>query len=216
MNKRIDAIGLQNEKKSRLTREQGHEFMNIFSIISANAEMVAEELGAAGQLGRRLARIIEACRRGEGLVHRIRNPEFSDSQPVDDIFETTPSPSHPSGRVVVVDDESDVVEIISRYLMKEGLRVQGVTDSRQALEMLRADPFCCDLVITDLDMPLLTGTALCEKVHAIRPELPIIIITGYDRHISGTQNSDLGIKHFLLKPLNRGELLTVVRRLLTS
>jgi len=60
-------------ENSRITREQGHEFANIFSIIIANAEMVSEKLGATGQVQRQLERIITSCHRGEELVRRIRN-----------------------------------------------------------------------------------------------------------------------------------------------
>jgi len=116
----------------------------------------------------------------------------------------------------VVDDEAAVVGIISRYLLKEGLQVQGMTESKLALERLHADPFCCDLMITDLEMPLLNGTELCREVYELRPDLPVIVITGYDCRVSESPAADLRIRELLLKPLNRHALLTAVRRLLTS
>lgn len=203
---------------SRLTREDGHAFKNIFSIILANAEMVAEELGSNGrQVRRRLERIAEACRRGEELVYRIRNPESP--QPV-------PSPQRsgenacespsPSKRILVVDDEQDIVEIICRYLKKAGFAVQGMTDSRLALESLQADPSAFDLLLTDFDMPFLSGATLCKNVLALRPNLPVLMVTGYDRHVSGKHLSDLGVGELLMKPLDRQALLMAVRRLLSS
>lgn len=210
---------LMNPSKSEnssITREQGHEFANIFSIIIANAEMVGEKLGAAGQIQRQLERIITACHRGEELVRRIRNHE--EAQKIHE--EVLPGAAFPttllSGRVLVVDDEADVVDVISRYLLKEGLQVQGMTESRLALERLHANPFCCDLMITDLEMPLLNGTELCRKVYELRPDLPVIMITGYDRRGLESPVSDLGIRELLLKPLDRHALLTAIRRLLTS
>src|SRR5512133_1697496 len=68
----------------RLTREHGHALRNIFSTILANAAMVCEELEATGQVHRRLERIVEACRRGEELVHHIRrsgSTQSTSSQP---------------------------------------------------------------------------------------------------------------------------------------
>jgi DNA-binding NtrC family response regulator len=159
---------------------------------------------------------MEACRRGEGLVERIRNPEIREKKQEEDSSRAVPDLTMPSGRVLVIDDEADVVAIIRRYLIKEGLCVQGFTDSRQALNLLRADPFCCDLVITDMDMPSLTGAALSRKLQEMRPELPVIMVTGHDRHVSGATAADLGIREVLLKPLNRQTLLTAVRRLLVS
>lgn len=216
MEERTEPICSQHLENSRLSREQGHEFKNIFSIIIANAEMVGEELGATGLVQRRLERIVEACRRGEGLVERIRNPEIREPTKEADCSQAAFSSTMPAGRVLVVDDEADVVAIISRYLIKEGLCVRGVTDSGQALNLLRADPFCCDLVITDMDMPALTGAALSRELQEMRPDLPVIMITGHDRHVSGTATADLGIREVLLKPLNRQTLLTAVRRLLVS
>lgn len=201
---------------SRLTREHGHAFKNIFSIILANAEMVAEDLGASDQqVRRRLERIAEACRRGEDLVHRIRNPESPQPGPSPQRSgeNACESPS-PSKRILVVDDEQDIVEIISRYLKKEGFAVQGMTDSRLALESLQAEPFAFDLLLTDFDMPFLSGATLCKNVLALRPNLPVLMITGYDRHVSGEHLSDLGVGELLMKPLDRHTLLRAVRRLL--
>lgn len=216
MDEQIEPINSKHPESSRLSREQGHEFKNIFSIIIANVEMVGEELGATGQMQRRLERITEACRRGERLVERIRDPAILERKQAENSPQATSDSTMPSRRVLVVDDEADVVAIISRYLIKEGLCVRGITDSGQALNLLRADPFCCDLVITDMDMPVLNGAALSRELQEMRPELPVIMVTGHDRHVSGATAADLGIREVLLKPLNRQTLLTAVRRLLVS
>lgn len=192
-----------------LTREHGHALRNIFSTILANAAMVCEELEATGQVHRRLERIMEACHRGEELVHRIRgsgSAQATSSQP--QVRGEMP------GCVLVVDDEKDIVAIISRYLNKDGLAVHGMTDSRLALERVRANPFAFDLLLTDCDMPFLSGPALCRSVHEVRPDLPVLMVTGYDRHISPEQLSGLGVGELLTKPLNRQALLAAVRRLL--
>jgi len=201
----------------RLTREHGHALRNIFSTILANAAMVCEELEATGQVHRRLERIVEACRRGEELVHHIRrsgSAQATSSQPQTQ-GEMLGGHARPSGCVLVVDDERDIVAIISRYLNKDGLAVHGMTDSRLALERVRANPFAFDLLLTDCDMPFLSGPALCRSVHEVRPDLPVLMVTGYDRHISPEQLSDLGVGELLTKPLNRQALLAAVRRLLT-
>jgi DNA-binding NtrC family response regulator len=67
-----------------------------------------------------------------------------------------------------------------------------------------------------MDMPSLTGAALSRELQEMRPELPVIMVTGHDRHVSGATAADLGIREVLLKPLNRQTLLTAVRRLLVS
>lgn len=199
---------------SRLTREQGHAFANIFSVIIANAEIIGEKLGATAQIQRQLERIITASHRGDELVRRIRNNKEPDSKHNEVLSSGSPCPVVASGRILVVDDEGALVEIISHYLLKEGHDVQAMTDSRQALERFHADPLSCDLLITDRDMPVLNGTELCRRIHEIRPDLPIIMISGHDYQLSGFSAVDLGIRELLMKPLDRQALLTAVRRLL--
>jgi len=216
MSSQTEGKNLLIPENSRLTREHGHAFKNIFSIILANAEMIGEALGASGQEQRRLERILAACHRGEELVRHIRNPE----DPQADSRQLQPASwgsgiALPPGHIMVVDDEKDIVEIISRYLTKEGFIVQGVTDSRVASESVRANPFAFDLLLTDFDMPFVSGATLCRTVHEVRPDLPVLMVTGYDRHISTEQLSDLGVAELLMKPLDRQALLVAVRRLLT-
>jgi CheY-like chemotaxis protein len=219
MDERHDGGNFPDSVASGLSREQGHAFKNIFSIIIANAEMIGEEVAASGPTRRRLERIVEASRRGEQLVAEIRNPP-SPQRPaaVEPLVPPAPEPCPviEPRLVMVVDDEPDVVEIIRRYLNKEGLGVQGFTDSLQAWDWLQADPFRCDLVITDLDMPQLSGAVLCDQLQSIRPDLPVIMVTGYDRQISSDQMADFGIRAILLKPLDRTGLLGTVRRLLAA
>lgn len=198
----------------RMSREQGHALRNIFSVIIANAEMLGEALAATGQTQRRLERIKEACRRGEELVQCIRRPEASEEHSKPCVADEESGGASRRGHILVVDDEQDIVAIISRYLIKDGFTVQGMTDSRLALESLRTNPFAFDLLLTDMDMPFLSGVALCRSVHAIRPDLPVLTITGYDRHISEEHLADLGIGERLMKPLTRQPLLAAVRRLL--
>jgi len=199
----------------RLTREHGHALRNIFSTILANAAMVCEELEATGQVHRRLERIMEACHRGEELVHHIRRSGSAQAPSSQPQAGEMPGRTMPPGCVLVVDDEKDIVAIISRYLNKDGLAVHGMTDSRLALERVRANPFAFDLLLTDCDMPFLSGPALCRGVHEVRPDLPVLMVTGYDRHISPEHLSDLGVGALLTKPLNRQALLAAVHRLLT-
>ena len=199
----------------RLTREHGHALRNIFSTILANAAMVCEELEATGQMHRRLERIMEACHRGEELVHQICHSGRAQAPSSQPQAGEMPGRAMPPRCVLVVDDEKDIVAIISRYLNKDGLAVHGMTDSRLALERVRANPFAFDLLLTDCDMPFLSGEALCRGVHEVRPDLPVLMVTGYDRHILPEQLSDLGVGDLLTKPLNRQGLLAAVRRLLT-
>lgn len=211
MHQPLEPANADSAVTSTLCREHGHALKNIFSIIIANAEMIGEE-SVTGLLHRRLERIIEASRRGEQLVEQIRSADTAPSAPQAGVAMGRGT-TQLHGRVLVVDDEPDVVEIIARYLGKEGLDVVGETNSLQALHRIQhGEAF--DLVVTDLDMPHCSGADLCDHLHTLLPLLPVIMITGYGRSVTQEDLNLAGIRELLCKPLNRSQLIATVRRLL--
>ena len=84
----------------------------------------------------------------------------------------------PRGRILFVDDEKDIIDFGEAVLIREGHEVTAVRDSREALTLFRKDPGAFDLLITDLTMPHLPGLQLATEVTSLRPELPVILITG--------------------------------------
>ena len=114
-------------------------------------------------------------------------------------------------RILLVDDEEALVFMMQQILEKLGYRVTAFSDSREALRSLRADPTAFDLVITDQTMPNLTGSELTAEVLKIRPELPVIICTGYDRNAM-TSTSGL----FIIKPVDVRLLAEMIRKALSA
>jgi CheY-like chemotaxis protein len=212
-----DQATIDSAVMSTLNREHRHALKNIFSIIIANAEMIAEDHDRGGQFRRRLERILEASRRGESLIEQIQGGNVSITSETADTDRSDPvGDGRLRGRVMVVDDEPDVVEIICRYLSKEGLEIVGQTDSVEALHQLLGDPRPFDLVITDLDMPRCTGADLCSNLHRWYPDLPVILITGYGRSVTPEEIAYAGIREMLSKPINRRLLVSTLRRLLSA
>jgi len=110
------------------------------------------------------------------------------------------------GRVMIVDDERMITDVVIRGLRKLGFEVTGFTDSQKALEAFRDDPSAFDVVVTDQTMPKLTGHELAIQLSSLRPDLPIILSTGYSESISQRDLKSAGISHFLPKPLRIREL----------
>ncbi len=81
-----------------------------------------------------------------------------------------------------------------------GYKVVTKTSSLEALETFRADPDGFDLVITDMTMPGLRGEELAREIIALRPDMPIILCTGYSELINETQAREMGISEFVMKP----------------
>ncbi|MBU0663831.1 MAG: response regulator [Proteobacteria bacterium] len=117
-------------------------------------------------------------------------------------------------RILVVDDEPLLVQITKRLLEDYGYEVMGITDSREALEKVRAAPQQFDLIVTDQTMAGLTGFELAEAVLEIVPFMPIIICTGHSAVTSKEDAYVIGIREYLYKPVKGDELARTVRLVL--
>lgn len=117
-------------------------------------------------------------------------------------------------RILVVDDEETLADLLRRQLERFGYRVERVTDSEEALRMFRADPRGFDLLITDQNMPRLTGMQLAQEVLRAREDMPIILATGYSERLSREEALSLGIRAYLNKPIETYRMARVVREVL--
>ncbi len=119
-----------------------------------------------------------------------------------------------SERIIVVDDEVQVAEVLRRILEAAGYRVTTFHDSISAVKKFREDPDCCDLVLTDMLMPGMTGAELARECLALRPGLPIIMLTGHSDTFDAHRAEAIGIKELLQKPVRGDKLQQIVRRVL--
>jgi YesN/AraC family two-component response regulator len=99
-------------------------------------------------------------------------------------------------------------------LKRLGYQVTGCTSSIEALEVFRASKDKLDLVITDLTMPNKTGDKLAEELMNIRPDISIILCTGFSERMSKKRAEALGIKSFLLKPIVKNDIAKTIREVL--
>ncbi|MFW6357514.1 MAG: ATP-binding protein, partial [bacterium] len=106
-----------------------------------------------------------------------------------------------TGKILFVDDEDTIILLAKSFLGDLGYDVHSTRDSREALEIFKQDPESFDLVITDQTMPHLTGMVLAQNLKAIRPEIPVILCTGYSSTITSTTLEESGVDELLIKPL---------------
>jgi DNA-binding NtrC family response regulator len=95
-----------------------------------------------------------------------------------------------------------------------GYRVESFTNSLDALEAFKRDPYRFDLVITYMTMPVMTGEKLAEEILRIRPGMPIVLCTGHHPDISAKRAMEKGIRSFLMKPVLKDKLARAVREAL--
>ena len=88
------------------------------------------------------------------------------------------------------------------------------TTSKDALKEFKSSPSIFDLIITDMTMPDMTGAELSQRIHAIRPEIPIILCTGYSELIDREKSKSIGIQEYIMKPIIKRNLAISVREVL--
>jgi len=117
-------------------------------------------------------------------------------------------------RILLVDDEIQIVEMMSYVLGHLGYTVSARTSSLEALEIFRSSPQSFDLVITDMTMPNMTGLELSEELMRIRPDIPILLCTGFSERVTEKKIKESGIRELLMKPAPIKEIADAVRRIL--
>ena len=118
--------------------------------------------------------------------------------------------------ILFVDDEQPLVEIGKQMLERLGYKVDTRTSSIEALNLFKADPNRFDLVITDIVIPNMSGDKLANEMMGIRPDIPIVLCTGYSEKFTRRQASEMSIANFLMKPLVMQDLASTVRQALTA
>jgi len=113
--------------------------------------------------------------------------------------------------ILVVDDEKNLVIAMQKYLATLGYDVVTSTDGLDALGIFRKDPHRYDLIITDMTMPRMTGLKLSQEILSIRPEIPIILCTGYCESITESEAKRYGIREFVMKPIRLSEYSRLIR-----
>lgn len=117
-------------------------------------------------------------------------------------------------RILLVDDEEVQCRSGQHLLERLGYTVTTSTDSLEALEVFRAQPDAFNLVITDQSMPGLTGIQLAERLMQIRPDIPVILCTGFSEVVDGKEAKAMGIQKFMMKPFSARQLAETIRRIL--
>lgn len=123
-----------------------------------------------------------------------------------------PAPTSARPRVLVADDEASIRELLSKTLALAEYDVDLANDGRTALDRLRATKY--DLLITDLKMPGVDGLSVVREARQYRPDLPIIIITGFSTEASAIEALNLGVAGYLTKPFRVPKVLATAAKAL--
>ena len=155
---------------------------------------------------------------GRGTTVRVLIPR---TEPVEEPPEVIPDvlPRGGSERILYVDDEEGLVATTGEMLRRLGYDVVTTTGSVEALKLFTAHPGRFDLIITDQTMPLLTGTELVREIRHLRPDMPVLLCSGFMDDDEGTIRQEArvaGIAEVLRKPVDRDEMARAIRRVING
>ena len=113
---------------------------------------------------------------------------------------------HGSGTILLVDDEAHIRRSTGMVLGQLGYGVTAAAGAPEALELFTRNPRAFDLLITDISMPDMDGFQLTQQIKALRPDMPVIMITGYSEKTTCQETAARGVSAFMIKPFTRAEL----------
>jgi len=152
----------------------------------------------------------------KGTKFSVYLPVYSGSEV--EIPAVSPDAEIPGGneRLLIVDDEHVIAEMTRLLFQKLGYTIQTAPGGDEALDIFNSDPYNFDLIITDQVMPGMSGLDLTREIKRIRPEIPVILCTGYSDIAEPVKAKELGVNEFLSKPVLTEDLAGAIRRVLDS
>ena len=137
-----------------------------------------------------------------------------DETPPDHAAGSTEQPPRGNEHVLFVDDEKLLIEIGKELLEGLGYVVETRASSIDALEAFRIRPEKYDLIISDMTMPKITGDILAMEIHTIRPDIPVILCSGFSSRLDAENLKRAGVSKVLMKPVTLNDLAFAVRAVL--
>lgn len=199
-----------------------HQLNNALAVILGNTQVALLE-AKQPKVVEHLHEIMTAGQRARDLIRKVL---------------TLPPPQHQSGthqlsldelrmavstrppaqvtRILYIDDEEPLVLLAVRHLKRLGYQVTGATDAQEALDIFRQAPDAFAAVMTDLNMPGMSGITLAKKALAIRADVPVIVTSGFVSDELRIEAQAAGVRHVVYKPSTVEELANVVHEILEA
>lgn len=201
-----------------------HDLNNILSAISGNLDLARQDVGPVHPARESLDEILSATRRARGVASTLAQASPRRTRTVSDQVPVTtanPVPARASaisetGKLVLyLDDDETLTDIIGRLLARRGHRVAAHTDVPRALADFRSRASEFALVVTDLNLPNASGFDVAREVRAIRPEMRVVLVSGFFRAEELDAAQAVGVDGTLLKASSAHEFAADIARYLT-
>ena len=146
---------------------------------------------------------------GMGSIFQVLIPEQTTGTGKDETHEPK-LPITGKGRILIVDDEPSILEWTSLALINLGYKVVCMKNGVDAIERFKQDPMGFDLILTDLAMPIMTGLELSSLIKTQRPDIPIVLCTGFSDGLTSKDIQACGISEMVMKPIITSELSQII------
>jgi signal transduction histidine kinase/CheY-like chemotaxis protein len=150
---------------------------------------------------------------GKGTTFKVYLPIIENGD-VTAEFEPTNEAAKGNEHILLIDVVEQIVSMEQQMLENLGYEVTARTDSTEALREFSEKPQNFDLVITDMTMPHITGDELAQKLLDIKPDIPVILCTGFNEDITEEKALAMGIQKFVMKPVIKNDLASTIRTVL--
>ena len=117
-----------------------------------------------------------------------------------------------SGRILLVDDEASIIFMEKKMLERMGYHVTAINSSLEALNRFKETPYKYDVIITDYTMPEMNGVQLAQAIMAVRPDIPVLLFTGYSEQITSETVKKIGIRELVMKPVYQSQLSLILHK----
>lgn len=150
---------------------------------------------------------------GKGATFQVYLPLLDTAQDAEPEKQMIPLPTG-TEHILLVDDEDSIIQLEKQMLERLGYQTSIFNGSRDALSAFKTKPSQFDLVISDMNMPNMNGMQLATELIAIRPDIPIILCTGYSERIDNQKTEAQGIRGLLMKPVGMKDLAHKIQEVL--
>lgn len=150
-------------------------------------------------------KILVESEKFKGTTIKVYLPRASSGQTIL-IEEASKTDLSGTGHILLVDDERQITIMIEGMIGRLGYQVTSKNSSPDALKIFCESPDSFDLIITDMTMPILTGDLLVKEIKKIRPDMPVILVTGYSDKINQENPIDINVDQILMKPVLKNDL----------
>jgi CheY-like chemotaxis protein len=189
-----------------------HDFNNILTIIHTCSQLVLAEISDNKKACKYMDKILMACEKASALID-VHFPTTKRNEKRDS---RARKPVCSKNKIVLlVDDEKDLLNTVQLLLEHIGYTVFAFENPVSALLEFKKNPEKFDIVIADVAMPEMDGKQLAQQIKEIRNDLPILISSGDNNHLSEREMNQLGINGFLMKPFLKKDLSESIQQALS-